>query len=287
MEHFQGRVLGAGGLELFYQGWSPGPGAKASLGLLHGLGSHSGWFTRLVLPLVQAGYEVYGLDLRGHGRSPGRRGYVQHWQDFRQDLANFHQLILRRRSEWPCFLGGHSLGATIILDYALQCSDPPVGVIAIAPAIGLVGISPVKLAIGKVMSRLWPTLTLDTGIPKNAGSHDWEILAAYADDPLRHTKGTARLVTEFLRTTNQLRIELGNIQVPLLILQGDEDIVALPASTRNLFAHLPAMINVEYREYAHGYHDLHNDTCSSQIAMDMIAWMNHHIDSKIPWCVVR
>lgn len=41
--------------------------------------------------------------------------------------------------------------------------------------------------------------TLNTGIDISAGSRDPQVLAALAQDTLRHTLGTARLATEFLQ----------------------------------------------------------------------------------------
>ncbi len=46
-----------------------------------------------------------------------------------------------------------------------------------------VGISPVKLAIGKLLSRVWPRFTLNTGIAPHSGSHDPALVTAYANDP--------------------------------------------------------------------------------------------------------
>ena len=283
MHHHEGRLTGAGGLELYYQSWFPTRELKAVLGIVHGLGSHSSCFSRLVKVLVSLGYGVYGLDLRGHGRSPGPRGYVQNWAEFRQDLACFHRLIREERPHQACYVIGHSLGANVVLDYALAAPEKLAGIIAIAPVVGPVGISPLKLALGRLLSRLWPRFTLNAGIPEGAGSHDPTVIAAYVNDPLRHTKGTARLATEFLRNAQQLRTRLCSLQTPLLVLQGGEDVVALPAGSRALFNRLPLM-DKEYQEYPHGYHDLHNDTCYQQVALDISNWINAHINGKAPKC---
>ena len=278
--------MGAGGLELYYQRWLPTTTPQGLLGLVHGLGSHSSSFNRLVPPLVESNYGVYGLDLRGHGRSPGRRGYVRRWADFQLDLASFHRQMVLDYPDCPCFLLGHSLGAVIVLDYGLHSTGPLAGLIAMAPAIGPVGVAPLKLMLGRILSCLWPTFTLQAGIPEQAGSHDPSVLAAYAADPLRHTQGTARLVAEFLAAAQRVRSQLSHLPMPLLILQGDEDAVALPTGSRSLFDQLNSG-DVEYREYPHGYHDLHNDNCSSQVAGDILGWLNTHISGQIPMCRVR
>lgn len=275
MVHGDGRLTGPDGLELYYQFWFPATSIQGVVGIIHGLGSHSGLFPTVVRGLVAAGYGVYGLDLRGHGQSPGQRGYIQRWSELTGDGRCFWRLMTTNHPDTPCFLLGHSLGAVIVLDLALQANLLPAGVIAMAPAIGPVGISPLKLGLGRLLSWVWPRFTLDTGIPEGAGSHDPVIMAIYANDPLRHTKGTARLVTEFLGATQRLRSQLSRLRVPVLLLQGSADPVALPQGSRQLWEQL-TMADKEYREYPGGLHDLHNDSCAEVMTLDLVHWLNRH-----------
>lgn len=283
MLHSEGWFTGDEGLDLYYQRWSPSETVRAVVGIVPGLGSHSGLFDNLIVELVAAGFAVYGVDLRGHGRSPGQRGYLNHWQEYCGDVRGFHQLMAGQNSGLPCFLLGHSLGATVILDYALLSPEDLSGVIAMAPAIGPVGVSPLKLGIGRLFSWVWPRFALDTGIPEGAGSQNPNTIAAYATDPLRHRQGTARLVTEFLQASSRLQKQLLDLQMPLLILQGSEDKVALPAGSRQLFQQLP-LIDKEYREYAGGFHDLHNDVCAQQVALDVANWVDRHVKGELLLC---
>ena len=170
MLHVEGQFTGQDGLALYYQRWLPDRASKAALGLVHGLGSHSGWFASLAHALVNHGYSVHGYDLRWHGRSAGQRGYINHWQEFRQDLAAFHQLIQTENPAQPIFTLGHSLGGVILIDYALHYPEALSGLITMAPAIGPVGISPVRLAIGQILSKIWPRFSLNSGISRNSGS---------------------------------------------------------------------------------------------------------------------
>ncbi|MBD2258454.1 alpha/beta hydrolase [Pseudanabaena sp. FACHB-2040] len=279
MRHREGRFTGDGKLELYYQCWHPAAEVKAVVGIVPGLGSHSGLFGSLVEGLVASGYGVYSVDLRGHGQSPGQRGHINRWAELCWDVGKFWQLMAAQNPGALCFLLGHSLGATVVLDYALRCSDALPGVVAIAPAIGPVGVSPIKMGIGRAFSRVWPRFSLDTGLPEEAGSRCPDWVAAYASDPLRHRQGTARLATEFLNTARRLRTELLTLQVPLLLLQGSEDSVVPPDGSRLLFGQL-SLIDKEYREYSGGLHDLHNDICARQVSLDVVNWINRHVENK-------
>ncbi len=283
MRHCEATFESADGLTLYYQSWHPVAQVKAVLGIVHGLGSHSGLFSNIVQVLVPQGFAVYAFDLRGHGRSAGQRGYINHWLEFRQDLDRFWQLIATQNQELPCFLLGHSLGAIITLDYALYYPQNLSGIITMAPALDPVGVSPVKLTIGRILSRTLPRFTLNTGIPQHAGSHDAVTVAAYASDPLRHTKGTARLVTEFLHTTQWIESHLDALQIPVLILHGTADPVALPAGSRRLFEQLQ-MMDKEHREYPGAFHDLHNEINAHIVASDITNWLNRQVNQENYFC---
>ncbi|PSN17953.1 lysophospholipase [filamentous cyanobacterium CCP5] len=285
MKHLQDWFSGSQGLDLYYQSWQPETSAKADVVMLHGLGSHSGWFMNLIEPLVAAGYGIHAFDLRGHGLSPGPRGHVDRWSDYRNDLHTYLQLIRTQPPERPCFALGHSLGGMILLEYALHYPDALSGLIALAPALGSVGVSPFKLLLGQILSWAWPTFTLDTGLDHKAASRDRAVILAYETDPLRHTQGTARLATEFLKTRRWVRDRLSDLRVPTLFLHGSSDPVVLPEGGRMAFDRIQ-IPDKEYREYPQGYHDLHNDICAPTVVRDILYWLERHVQSKPRFCPI-
>lgn len=290
MKRTEGRFTTVDGLELYYQQWHPDGEVKAGLLIVHGLGARSGWFENVIRVLLPQGIMVYEYDLRGHGRSPGQRGHIESWQQHRQDLHQCWQLMRKRLPNQPCFIMGHSLGGVIVLDYVMHsettCANgvlPPAGMILMAPAIGPVCVRSLKLLIGRFFSRIYPRFTLNTGICRESASRDPAILEAYAVDDLRHSKGTARLATEFIATTEWIRTHLSELQLPTLVLQGSADAVTLAPGSRALFDQLQ-MPDKQYRLYEGGYHDLHNDLCAAEVAGDMATWLSQHVAGKRMVC---
>ncbi|MDJ0688452.1 MAG: alpha/beta hydrolase [Xenococcaceae cyanobacterium MO_188.B32] len=271
----EGTFQGANGVKLYYQSWHPQALAKAILVIVPGHGGHSGTFTRMVAYLVERNYIIYSFDLRGNGRSPGQRGYINSWAEFRADLTAFLNLVTAKKPALPLFLIGQSMGGTIALDYVLRESDRLQGLILMAPALGL-GVSAWKLWLGKILSRIWPHFALDTGIDLSAGSRDPEVVAAFARDTLRHSQGTARLATELLKTINWINDHATELKVPLLILHGGADRVTLPEDSRIFWERL-TLADKERREYPDSYHELHNDLNYQEVLTDIEDWLNRHL----------
>ncbi|MEH1821464.1 MAG: lysophospholipase [Nostoc sp.] len=281
--HREGTFPGVGGLDLYYQSWHPEGKVRAILAISHGLGAHSDRYNNVIQHLIPKQYALYALDLRGHGRSPGQRGYISAWSEFREDLGAFLELIQTQNPGCPVFILGHSLGGVIVLDYILrypQQASLLQGAIAIAPTLGKVGVSPIRILLGKMLSQVWPRFTLNTGIDISAGSQDRQVLAAYAQDTLRHTRATARLATEFFATVDWINAHAADWQLPLLILHGGADRVALPAGSDIFYQ------RVNYRdklriEYPGAYHELQSDINYREVLADLEDWLERHLPSEV------
>lgn len=274
-EHQQGTFRGVAGLELFYQSWHPPVPPCAILTIVHGLGGHGGLFDNIINYLLPLNYAIYTYDLRGHGRSPGQRAYIHSWDEFRGDMDSFITLIKQKESNCPCFLYGHSLGGIIVLDYSLWYPEKIQAVIAVGAPLGRVGISPLKLMIGKILSRVWPRFSLNTGIQVKAGTRDERILTDYVKDPLRHTQGTARLATEMFATVEKIQSHANNLKVPLLLLHGGKDQISLPEGVRTFFNNI-TFSDKEFLEYPDAFHELHNELNYQEIMADLAKWLERH-----------
>jgi len=180
-------------MPLHQQDWEPSGAPRARLVVVHGFGEHAGmdayaWFARR---LVSAGYAAHAFDQRGHGRSPGRRGYVASWDDYRVDVDDAARRA-HARGDAPVVLVGVSLGGLGILEYLVMRPDAPViGAAAIGGVLGPVGASPVQLALGRIASRVWPTMPIDPKLDLTNLSRDQAAAAAFAGDPLFHQQATA------------------------------------------------------------------------------------------------
>lgn len=267
-----GRFRGAGGLSLFRQVWHPPGPPRAALINLHGLGDHSGLYPTLVEYLTVRGIVVHAPDLRGNGRSPGQRGYVRRWEDFREDLHAFVTLVRSDVGRLPLFLLGNSLGGLIVLDYALMYPEGLHGVIAAAPPLGQLSVPAPLLALGRVMSRVWPRFSVRTGMDLSGLARDPAIRDSVLADPLFHRRGTARLSTEVVATIERVQAAAPRFPVPLLILHGSADRMVTPEGSRKLITRV-GHPDRQLREYPEGYHALFADFDRERVLNDLEQWI--------------
>ena len=267
-----GRFTGAGGMDLFRRWWRPPAPARAVVANIHGLGDHSGLYPRLVDHLVGAGFAVHAPDLRGNGRSPGRRAYVARWDEFREDLRRFLAVVRAEEPGLPLFLLGNSLGGLIVLDYALHHPEDLRGVVAASPPLGRLGVPAPLLFAGRILSRVWPTFALQTGMDLAGLARDPAVVAAVLADPLFHRYGTARLSTEVVAAIGRVQAGAAAFPLPLLLLHGGADRMVPPDGTRR-FAAAVRHPDVRLIEYPDGYHVLFADVDRERVLVDLERWI--------------
>jgi alpha-beta hydrolase superfamily lysophospholipase len=283
MDHGEATFQAARGIDLYYQSWQPDDRIRAILIIVPGVGGHSGVYGHLVEQLVPKNYAIYSFDLRGNGRSPGQRGYIHSWAEFREDLRAFVQFIQRQFPDRPLFLMGHSLGAVVVLDYLLHFpaeAETVQGAIALAPALGKVGVSPLKAFLARMLSRVLPRFSLHTKIDPGTASRDPAVVAANIQDPLRHDWVSARLATEFFATVEWVQHHAAELNIPLLLLHGGADQVALPAGSRHFFQQV-LLADKEYQEYPGAYHELQDDLEYLKVIADLEQWLEKHLGMRI------
>ena len=271
-----GDYTGAGGVRLFRRVWRPEGTARAVVANIHGLGDHSGLYPTLVDHLVAEGIAVHAPDLRGNGRSPGQRAYISRWEEFREDLGRFLEVVRREEPGRPLFLLGNSLGGLIVLDFALHHPGELRGVIAASPPLGRLGVPAPLLLLGRVLSRVWPRFSLRTGMDLSGLARDPIVAQTVLADPLFHRYGTARLSTEVVAAIARVQAGAAGFPLPLLVLHGGADRMVPPEGSRRFVA---AVGHPDRRliEYPEAYHVLFADTGRERALGDLTRWIDDRL----------
>ena len=116
-------------------------------------------------------------------------------------MKRTHRITAVRESasELPVFLMGHSMGGLIALDYVLRRPDGLLGTIISGLGLEPAGAAkPHLVVIAKLLSRIWPRLSLDVGLDIEAVSRNPAVVEAFRNDPLRNPRASVRWGTEIL-----------------------------------------------------------------------------------------
>jgi alpha-beta hydrolase superfamily lysophospholipase len=272
LTHAEGRFAGRGGLGLYRQSWRPFGAPRAVVVNLHGLGDHSGLYPTLVEYLVGRDLALQSFDLRGNGLSDGARGHVSTWDDYREDLAAFLTLAARDDPGLPIVLIGNSLGGLIALEYALIRPAGLCGVIAVSAPLGALGVPAPLMALGRMLSRVWPRFSLETGMDLSGLARDPGVIQQILSDPLFHRRATARLSTEVTAAITRVQEGATSFALPLLVLHGSNDRMVPPAGSRAFAARAPSA-GTRLVVYPGAYHALFADVGREQVLADVAVWI--------------
>lgn len=262
----------------FYQHWIP-DSPRALVVFVHGLGDHIGRLGPFVSRLTQKNVACALYDQQGHGRSDGRRGHVERFSDWVNDLAGFVQFSqMATPTDTPLFIVGTSLGALIGINYILTHTAPVAGMVAISAAIHpTVQIPEWKKKLGRRIFRLWPSVSIDDGVRIEDLTRDEAERESLRRDPLFHRRLTLCAAHEIERNLELVMAMPHRIHVPMLMLAGAGDRVCDPEGTRQ-FATRLSSTDKHCRIYPGMFHDLLHDSGNEIVLDDIEAWIGVQAD---------
>jgi acylglycerol lipase len=279
MKHQEGSFTGVRDASIYYQCWLPEGEPKAVLLIVHGLAEHSGRYMNVVHHFVPLGYGVYGIDHLGHGKSDGKRVYVQRFEDYTDTLKIYFDMVRQWQPDLPIFLVGHSMGGLIGALYLLDHQAELTGAVLSGPCVKVPdNVSPATVLMGRLLSVLLPQVGL-LGLEAEGVCRDPAVVEAYVSDPLVHTgKTTARLAAELLKAMERITAEAARITLPLLLVQGSADKLVDPDGAQMLYDTVGSG-DKEIEVYDGFYHEVFNEYEHSRVLGDIETWLEAHLGS--------
>ncbi|WP_044398280.1 alpha/beta hydrolase [Lacinutrix sp. Hel_I_90] len=260
-------------VELFGQYWTPET-AKGVVVLVHGMGEHSGRYEDSVVPhLLKNNYAVVAYDQFGHGQSHGKRGHCPSYEAL---LESFEYVINRAKllfSDVPAFLYGHSLGGNVVINYAIRKQPEVKGIVATSPFLRLAFQPPKwKVALGKLMLKILPSITLPSEIEEAAISSIPNEVKRYQEDPLIHDKISPMYLFPVMEAGKYAIHNAHKIMIPTLLFHGKADrIIDYKGSVE--FQNNAKLGEVQLFE--NGYHELHHDIYKEEMLQSVVKWLDN------------
>jgi len=261
-------VLTSGAVVHHWSPYEPAPNRGAVV-IQHGFGEYAERYLTLqhglIGHLAGAGFEVWALDLWGHGRSPGRRGvcHVGHAVTDHRDV-----LALASVNGLPVAALGHSLGGLVTAASVAEYDGDLAAVVLLSPAL------PAAMPrLGRRLLGIAAGLAPGVAIPERRRpleelSHRPEIIRATASDRQMYDGQIGFLLAATaLDAMEGLRAHLGAWSPPCLIVHGTADTYTDPAGSAELAARIGDQ--AELRQVADGFHELLSDT-DGDLVLDVV-----------------
>ena len=245
----------------------------ASMLLVHGLSEQSGRYEHVGDQFAAAGLDAWAYDQRGNGGSGGRRGDVEQWSQFHDDLAERLAAVRASAGSRPVVLYGHSMGGLVVAGYLM--SDRPKPDLVVLGSPGLDSTIPGwKRTLARLLARVTPTLAIPNGIVGSTLSRDPTVGEKAAADPLNVKSSTARFSAAGL--AEQVRVREGaprGFGLPTMVLHGLDDGL-VPCQASEAFEGAPGC---ERRTFPNLRHELHNEPEGPEIIEGVIDWLRARV----------
>jgi alpha-beta hydrolase superfamily lysophospholipase len=274
-------VSDADGTAISTFAWPDVESPVAAVQLAHGLAEHSVRYSRLAEALNRAGYVVFSVDHRGHGRTG-----QAHLGDFGPagfdgliaDVVQFGEWIAGEYPDLPLFLIAHSMGSFAAQSVLLERSELYAGVV-------LSGSTALDvLAAGLAQSDGPAGLeAFNVGFEHRTGyewlSRDEAEVDLYVADPWCGFETPPETIPMLFAHAGELGAPTVRPGLPLLIASGSDDPLAGGGELAALLAQRyrdAGVSDVTLTVYPQARHEIFNETNRDEITADVIAWLDAH-----------
>jgi len=235
-------------LWLHRQIWEPEGGkekVKAVVAFAHGYAEYSGRFLVVPEALKQKGIAVTMQDFEGHGRSEGDRVFTPSFSRLVEDYANLVRDMRATYPGVPVVCAGQSMGSLVASLAAESDAGKSEKLCDALVVMGLATQGPMERTVRKmpfvltavqILSAILPHMPLTRLNTLDELSTDVEEYTSWGKDPycttvpIRTRMGTQMLLGQLAAADNAR-----NITVPLLVIHGSDDTIALPDGPHKLY----------------------------------------------------
>lgn len=215
--------------ELFYRHW---PAQEASLTpkvmvLFHRGHEHSGRLQHIVDELAMPDTAFYAWDARGHGRSPGQRGYSPSLARSVQDVDEFVRFAAAdsQAGMTDVVVVAQSVGAVLAATWAHDYAPDIRGLVLASPAFKVKLYVPFARQGLGLMYRLRGLFFVNSYVKGTYLTHDPERVASFNKDPLITRPIAVNILLDLYKTAERVVSDASAITLPVQLLVSGEDYV--------------------------------------------------------------
>lgn len=276
METDEFKIIARDGQELSATSWCC-PNPQGVFCIIHGLGEHSGRYHHLAEFLTENRISVFTFDLRGHGKSKGKRGHTSSHEILLDDVEELLKTARVEYNDIPMLLYGHSLGGNIVANYILKRNTNELigAIISSAWLKAEIVPSEMEFTMAKFLNKIFPSFTQGSRFSTSMLTKDPKCNSAYETDPLVHRQLSVRLGLESYDAGLWAIANASRLKIPTLVWHGtDDDITSIDGSKEFVqnagnLAHFKSWEGVK--------HEPHNDLEKEEVFKYLLAWIETRI----------
>jgi alpha-beta hydrolase superfamily lysophospholipase len=262
--------------ELFGQSWIPDSEPKAIVNFVHGIGEHTDRYQDWMSFFVKAGFAVFAIEYRGHGRSYGKRGYIKNYDELLNDIDVLLEESKKAFPNLPQFLYGHSLGGGLVTNYTLTRKPNIKALVATSPWFLLTKEPPSwQVSLVKFLRNYIPGLTIPTGLNTNDITHNSDVIKAYKTDKMIHGKINIELFISASENGVWDIEHAKEMPVPFLLVHGSDDKITSPKGSEAFYNNNKEKTTLKIWEGM--FHELHNETIREEHALYIINFLKQNL----------
>ena len=245
------------GVMLRYRYWPAVSGARrGTIALFHRGHEHGGRMAHLVDELNLPDLAFVAWDARGHGESPGARGYspsfgtsVRDIQTFMDHLKSQHGIALPE-----VFVVAQSVGAVLVSTWVHDYAPPIRGMSLASPAFQVKLYVPFARTGIRVWQQIVGPFFVNSYVKARFLTHDPDRIASYESDPLIARPIASHILLGLYEAAERVVADAAAITVPTQVLISGADWVVHQGPQRRFAKDLGSPVK-EVHELPGFYHD--------------------------------
>lgn len=244
------------GVPLFYRHWAASGLRRGAVVLFHRGHEHAGRMAHLVDELNLPDFDFFAWDARGHGRSPGQRGFSPSFGTSVRDVQTFMDHIAANHGvqTQDIYVVAQSVGAVLIATWVHDYAPRIRGMSLASPAFKVKLYVPFARAGIKLMTKLRGNFFVNSYVKAKFLTHDEGRIASYDTDPLITRPISANILLGLYEAAERVVADAAAITVPTQLLISGADWVVHDKPQRLFFDRLSSRIKVLH-ELQGFYHD--------------------------------
>lgn len=201
------------------------PASRGAILLFHRGHEHSGRMAHLVDELNLPEFDFFAWDARGHGHSPGERGYSPSIGTSVRDIQSFMLHITQQyhHKEDSMFFIAQSVGAVLVSTFVHDYAPKIKGMILASPAFKVKLYVPFAKSGLKIMQKLRGNFFINSYVKSRFLTHDKSRQESYDNDPLISRAISSNILLGLYDTAERIIEDAKAITLPTQILVSSSD----------------------------------------------------------------